>query len=785
MNTDLQQQDPENHPDGRQPTSDSGLANSLPSGDLRELAAFAGGDLRLLLTTDLATTLVAQLPLLTGVASDWPTMHTAVFRALGDASLSTDPDLRQRAIMVLSLILADSRTWQNHLLLLRLSGLLNDWLEQEKEYIDGFEVLAKQLEALGIWLVENDYWAEVRRLFFTMSQISLGRVTTNTIIGRTVGRVLTGIATPDTLAKVLVHVLGATGSEGKSAELLLGLGRNAIIFVMNRLMHSTVKDERLDLVQLLPQIGAEAVPFLLECLQRKPVWYIVRNIVQVLARIETPVDYRLVETYLQHPDLRVQLAVVDYIEKKEPEQARSRLLAALQSAGEELRLILVEKLLADNDPTVGTALIELLHGRHRFFPRRWKQILPSLVLAMRNFATKDSVDVLHEVIGEYRRQSDQRKIVLLAEESLGLIEPVLRHGQRANEAAADDDGLVADLLERQPGQNNQADFDEEIAALLARKDKDGAGQKIYERILTAARDKDFTAAEQLSERLLAVNPSAIALAVRAGEIIEEEMSTSITSRHLAVWEGLYEMMTEEEFNALYLSLKRERYEAGEVIVQAGETSAMLYFINSGLVGMSCRTGNGETFLQKIKAGDIQGAEQFFADSVWTTTMRAQSKVELHVLDRQTLNLISPAHPMLGEKLRTYCRRGNAVYDLLKMSGQDRREYPRYHLSRQVESTLLNPLGGERARKLRVELVDITRGGLCVALRIANKENAQLLLGRHLETEIPLDGEEALACVGTIVGITFLAAFSREFTLHIRLFEELSQAQVTKIAQAKD
>ena len=784
MNTGQRPEELGDHPDRQQPVTKPLAGSGLPIGVDADLAAFAEGHLHLLLTTDLATTIVAQWPLVGMATNDWRTVEPAVLHSLGECTLCAEQDLRQRAIMVLSLLMANPQNWENHDLILRLTVLLSDWLAQEKEYIPGFEVLSKQLEGLGIWLVAREYWPESWQLFLRLHQISLGLIATNTIIRQSVSRILAGIATPNTLARLLDCYLNGSGTERQSIELLLFLGRNAIVFIMNRLMHSTAKTERLQLVQLIPEIGAEAVPLLLECLQRKPVWYIVRNVIQILARIETVAGYELVEPYLQHPDLRVQLAVVEYIEKKETELSLSRLLAALPQASEELRLILIEKLISYNDQAVGVAFSELLYGRHCFFPHRQTEILPPLVTAMRNFATRDSVDVLKEVIYENRLNPELRKVVLLAEESLRQVEPLVRHLQRTKDCQVDDDRQIDDLDGQQPNWDNLAELNEEIAALLARKDTDAAGEKIYERILIAARQKDFKTAEMLCERLLAVNPNAIAQVVRAGEIIEEEMSASVTRHHLTVWENLYEIMTEEEFNALYFALKRESYDAGEVIVQEGETHAMLYFINSGMVSMSCRTGTGETFLKKIRAGDIQGAEQFFNASIWTTTMRAQSRVDLHVLDRQAMAVINQAHPMVAEKLLGYCRRGNAVYDLLKMSGEDRREYPRYKLSRLIVSTLLNPLGGEKTRRLRVEMLDITRGGLCVALRIANKENAQLLLGRHLEAEIPIVGEKLLTCVGTIVGITFLASFSREFTLHVRFFEELSQSQVMQVVQAE-
>ena len=68
-----------------------------------------------------------------------------------------------------------------------------------------------------------------------------------------------------------------------SAEILTTLGRRSVIYLINQLMHSTDKNVRLQLVKLIPGAGASVVPILKDCLQKKPPWYVVRNIVFILS----------------------------------------------------------------------------------------------------------------------------------------------------------------------------------------------------------------------------------------------------------------------------------------------------------------------------------------------------------------------------------------------------------------------------------------------------------------------------------------------------------------------
>ena len=134
--------------------------------------------------------------------------------------------------------------------------------------------------------------------------------------------------------------------------------------------------------------------------------------------------------------------------------------------------------------------------------------------------------------------------------------------------------------------------------------------------------------------MLEINPMALSEVIRAGEIIEEEKSSSISSNHLKIWGDLYEKMTTEEFTAMYYALRLEKYHADDVIVRSGETDTSLYFVNSGFVGIYCYHGSQEVFLKRMQPGDILGVDQFFSVSVWTVTLKAQSEVQIHVLDRR-------------------------------------------------------------------------------------------------------------------------------------------------------
>lgn len=82
-------------------------------------------------------------------------------------------------------------------------------------------------------------------------------------------------------------------------------------------------------------------------------------------------------------------------------------------------------------------------------------------------------------------------------------------------------------------------------------------------------------AKKLRDRLLAMDPMALAEAVALGDLIAEEKTTSHTSHHFGVCNELCEEITTEEFNALYSVLRQGEYRKDDIIVREGEADDVL------------------------------------------------------------------------------------------------------------------------------------------------------------------------------------------------------------------
>ena len=116
-----------------------------------------------------------------------------------------------------------------------------------------------------------------------------------------------------------------------------------------------------------------------------------------------------------------------------------------------------------------------------------------------------------------------------------------------------------------------------------------------------------------------------------------------------------------------------------------------------------------------------------------------------------------------------------------MSGDDRRLSVRHPVALMVKHTLMNKDGQASTRGFKGELTDISTGGLSFFIKISQKENARLLLGRMIQSNINVDEGEMVACRGQIVAVRFQQDIERNYSVHIQFDTPLTEDVIRRIA----
>ena len=306
-----------------------------------------------------------------------------------------------------------------------------------------------------------------------------------------------------------------------------------------------------------------------------------------------------------------------------------------------------------------------------------------------------------------------------------------------------------------------------VRKCLAEKSQENAIKLLFESITSCVHAKDFSTAESLRDQIFKINPMALKEIIRSAEIIEAAKGEAIDKEHRVVWAKLYDNLSTEEGNELYFALKSAEYKADATVFNQGEHDPWLYFIDSGRPKLIYLLGGEEVFLKQLGPGELAGQETFLFDSVYTTSMVTLSPVKLNFLDVGILKRWKTEFPMLESKLLDLARQSEETTALLRSKGVDRRIHRRVKVAGKGMIQLVDSAGDPVGSPFKVDLCDISQGGLCFYAQITKRETTRLLLGRRLSISYldSLDSGDPLGQTGMIVAARFHSF--EDCTVHVK------------------
>lgn len=713
---------------------------------------------------------------------------------LGDCVCSEDSQLRERAVMALSLCMVGLQEQDNPDLVKLITEVLLRWLRAETVYLSACGTICKQLQEHGVRLLEEGLWHESEYLLEVFHQIQSGILVKNNAIRSIVSRSQEEMATDYILEELTIVCIRGRGSRRQKAEnILIHLGGKAATHLLDTLLACQEKEDRLRLIGLIPATGYAAVGVLKEYLQKDLPWYGIRNIILMITAMDDPELIPLIMPCLSHEDIRIQQQVLDCISEVAVDHQSEYLLAALPVVCDELKVGLVGYLGQLGGVESTEAFLDLLAKRDSFSPKVKDKLLQSLAIQVRLSKSICALNLLNMILDERKNQYDEKSdpVIQVVKQTLQILKPRFQKEEAVKKLKQPEEpaALVEPMsFSNSPEALNLAKrqvqkINEEVAAYLAKGQTAEASQFLYKKCVEAAKDKQFETAEMLRDRILEVDPNALTEVINAGEVIEAEQTASISSNHISVWQDLYGSLTTEEFNALYHALNSADYLSGSVIVEQGANSPLLYFVNSGYARLACWRGKDEIFLKKIGPGEIVGADPFFDVSMWTVSLTALGKTNVQILERGKFLELLEQFPGLEPCLIDYCLKSESIPDLLEMSGEDRRQHSRYPVNIITMHTLLDETGKNSMRNFKGEISDISCGGLTFLIRISRQENARLLLARNIKTTLSGSNGEQIECTGQIVAVRFQHFVESDYSVHVKFKELLSDTVVKSIAQA--
>lgn len=315
--------------------------------------------------------------------------------------------------------------------------------------------------------------------------------------------------------------------------------------------------------------------------------------------------------------------------------------------------------------------------------------------------------------------------------------------------------------------------------LLANGKKEQVVKKLTELIEVFAKKKRFAEADFIREWLIEIDPMALNVIIRSAEIIENAKAAAIEPHHLEIWRSLTQLLTREEFSALYHALVIRKYPNKKIILKQGTYFPALLFVNQGRVQLTTQADGKNVHLNTVAAGEVIGGRCFFDPSIWTMNLISEGS-ELAILSYKTLQHLKKEHPALESKLFDFCATFANPDLLLRTARKGRRSYIRNRVDGRAALLLLDKSGSSTGSGVKGDLYDISKGGISCLIRSSQKNNVIKLFGRKVRASLPSGDRQALSKNGVIVAVKGHHAAGNEYSVHVEFEKHLDDVDVQDI-----
>jgi tetratricopeptide (TPR) repeat protein len=120
---------------------------------------------------------------------------------------------------------------------------------------------------------------------------------------------------------------------------------------------------------------------------------------------------------------------------------------------------------------------------------------------------------------------------------------------------------------------------------------------------------------------------------------------------------LFEVLTEEERDALVREMELESHDEGSVIIAEGQPGSSMYVIASGEVKVFTNGAGGATvYLARLGEGDFFGEVSMLTGKPRTATITASQRTELLRLDKEKLDNALATYPGIRKVLNEFYQR---------------------------------------------------------------------------------------------------------------------------------
>ncbi|MDA3895842.1 MAG: cyclic nucleotide-binding domain-containing protein [Desulfobacteraceae bacterium] len=256
-----------------------------------------------------------------------------------------------------------------------------------------------------------------------------------------------------------------------------------------------------------------------------------------------------------------------------------------------------------------------------------------------------------------------------------------------------------------------------IKKYIQEKNEQALISTFYTSIVKYAKQKQFTVAEKLREKLMELVPMALSEIIETGDIIEQEKNAALDPEKMKPFADLFNQFSKSEATAFFFALTHREVKANTPVFEQCQFDDRLYFIQSGRFILSyydseTRQNIDFAILQK---GDVADAETFFSLTSHTTTLTPIEKSNISLLSKTAYDKMLLSNPSIESKLHCFCGNRKKSCRIDHSKRQARRHYKRFSTEIKGQFHKIDANGRASREPVKIHIVDISAGGLCFVM----------------------------------------------------------------------
>lgn len=476
------------------------------------------------------------------------------------------------------------------------------------------------------------------------------------------------------------------------------------------------KDQRLRLLNLIPETGEDAIPSLVEELNNTPSWYYARNIIHLITKIGDPELFTYVEPFMEHKDIRVQHEVIECARKINCDG----LLKALNVCDDRLKPNLIRLLGPLKKDKIGNTFRGILENYAIFDENIQDDIVQEVCSFIHYYPGERSEKVIETLLDDYKEFKHFKEDTFKAIEYAYLALQNISRGQNVEEEIPEieigpDSGIVP-FAER--------NISTEYSTI-----PNGSSQ-------------DWLA-----------------------QTLQDNSTPNSLKAHLSERQEFYSLLSHEEFLAFSALLKHKKYKKGECLVTAGDIHSHLFFIEDGEVSLEFPQDGSQISIRNLGSGDIFGHEIFMTGSEWVVTLKAINEVDAYIFDQEQLLSLQPNFPLLCQKILEHCKNNDIILRLYRATTNESRS------SAKDEPVALNGNIGDHIAD--IQIIEQFSHGICFCFELPPIMEKEEFADRELTLFFDREPSKPIQISAQIIGLKFNAESDQRLFVLARFREEIN------------